>query len=212
MTEIPRQRVLGDLAERAREFDPRRPGADDHERQPGRALRCVLLAFGELEGREDATPNLQGVADALQARRKGRPPFATEVRVPGTGGDDEIVVGDRSLSSATTFAEEIDRPRFGEQNLDVPLVAKMRRMGDGDVAGVQGGGGHLVEQRLEQVMVASVDERHLDVGLGQLPRRVEPAEPSPHDHHAFARCLLAHRSPVRRVGTVIIPRRIAGRR
>ncbi len=36
---------------------------------------------------------------------------------------------------------------------------KIRRIGDGDVGRAQRGGRHLVEQRLEQMMIRAVDDR-----------------------------------------------------
>ena len=64
------------------------------------------------------------------------------------------------------------------------------RIGDGAVARGQRAGRHLVEQRLEQVVVHPVDERHVDVGAAQLARGGEPAEAAADDHDPAARRLL----------------------
>ena len=45
----------------------------------------------------------------------------------------------------------------------------------------QPGRGDLVEQRLEQVMVLAVDERHPHPRMSERARGEEPAEPAPHD-------------------------------
>jgi hypothetical protein len=47
-------------------------------------------------------------------------------------------------------------------------------------------GRHLIQQRLEQVEIAAIDERHFYIGgpskgLG----RIQPSEASPHNHHAM---------------------------
>src|SRR6185312_16366766 len=52
----------------------------------------------------------------------------------------------------------------------------------GDVARVQGPGRDLIEQRLEQVVVATIQERDLDRRVGELARGFEPAEPTADDH------------------------------
>ena len=59
----------------------------------------------------------------------------------------------------------------------------------------QTGRGHLVEQGLKQVVVGAVDERHLDLGLGQSAHSLEAAKTAADDHHpgqCFGRG--AHRS------------------
>ena len=56
------------------------------------------------------------------------------------------------------------------------------RSGGGDLAGREDAGGHLVEQRLEQVVVATVDEHDVD---GPVPQQLgggQPAEAAPDDH------------------------------
>ena len=53
---------------------------------------------------------------------------------------------------------------------------------------------HLVEQRLEQVMVGAVDERDLDLGARQRTHRRQAAEAAADDHHART---VAHSGPVR---------------
>lgn len=53
---------------------------------------------------------------------------------------------------------EVDGIDFAEDVGDVFLVAEDFADGRGDVRGAEGGGGHLIEQRLEEVVVAAVDE------------------------------------------------------
>src|SRR5262249_1372812 len=44
-------------------------------------------------------------------------------------------------------------------------------------------GRHLVEQRLEQVIITPIDESHFDRGARQPPSRQQSAESSADDHH-----------------------------
>jgi hypothetical protein len=45
---------------------------------------------------------------------------------------------------------------------------------------------HLVEQRLEQVVVRAVHQRHIYVGVAQLVRSRQTTEAAADDHHAAA--------------------------
>jgi hypothetical protein len=47
----------------------------------------------------------------------------------------------------------------------------------------QPGGGHLVQQRLEQVVVGAVDQRHLDIGTRQRTHRFQATEAAADDDH-----------------------------
>ena len=77
---------------------------------------------------------------------------------------------------------------------------RLRRMcrSTGEIApGRQDAGGHLVEQRLEQVVVPPVDERDVEVGRGEQAGGGQAAEPAADDDNAVAlRC--AHDGSFRR--------------
>src|ERR1700722_20580310 len=84
---------LGDVADGAGKFNPRRSRADDDEvewRMPAVLLHVTLSQF---EGEKHTAPNLGGVFDGLEAGRQRRPIVFAEVAVCGAGGQDEIVVG-----------------------------------------------------------------------------------------------------------------------
>ena len=70
----------------------------------------------------------------------------------------------------------------------LPLEDAPHRVGD--VGGVEAGGGHLVEQRLERVEVVAVDDGDVDVGVGELLRGSETTEPGADDDDPLA--LAAH--------------------
>ena len=61
-----------------------------------------------------------------------------------------------------------------------------------DRAGREDAGRHLVEQRLEQVVVPLVDERDVDVGAGEQAGGGQAAEPATDDDDTVAlRCVHA---------------------
>ncbi len=65
---------------------------------------------------------------------------------------------------------------------DVVLVADDAPDRIRDVGGAEPGGRHLVEQRLEQVVVAAIDQGHVDAGADQVLGRGEPTEAAADDH------------------------------
>ena len=76
--------------------------------------------------------------------------------------------------------------RSGHQrvhHLDRRVFPENGPVGTGYVLGGQLGAGHLVEQRLELVIVISVDQRHLDRGITQLAGTGHTSEPTTKNQH-----------------------------
>src|SRR5262249_30704010 len=90
--EVVTQGALGELADLTRELAARRSGADDDEREPAALLLRVVLELGELEGPEDAAPQLERVVDRLHAGREALELVVAEVGGAAARGDDEAVV------------------------------------------------------------------------------------------------------------------------
>src|ERR1035437_3669547 len=102
---------------------------------------------------------------------------------PGASRDQERVVVDRAaVVEGDTAADRIEPDRLTENDARILVPAQDGSQGLGDVARRQGAGGDLVKQRLEEVVVAPVDERDLDRRiLAELPRRVQPGEATTDD-------------------------------
>ena len=162
--EVALERVVGDLAQRAGQLDPGRAAADQHERHPRPAPLRVGFALGGLEGDQDPPPDLGRVLDRLEPGRDRRPLGVVEVGVVGAGRDDERVVGDRAAVGEQDLAPlGVDADRLAEDDRRVALLAQDRAQRLGDVARRQRAGRDLVEQRLEQVEVAPVDQGQADL-------------------------------------------------
>ena len=85
-----------------------------------------------------------------------------EVTGDSSGGHDEKVVRQgRRLAQNHPLSSRIDANRLREQDPRVLLPAQHTANGDRDLGRRQAGHGHLVEQRLEQVVVSSIDKCHL---------------------------------------------------
>ena len=60
------------------------------------------------------------------------------------------------------------------------------RSGTATSTGRQRAGRHLVGERLEEVEVLPVDQRHLDVGAAEAPHREDSGEPTSDDNDALS--------------------------
>ena len=67
---------------------------------------------------------------------------------------------------------------------DVALSPEDAAHGIGDIVAVEPGGGHLVQQRLEQVVVVGVDQIDVHRGVAERSGGSEATEPGSHDHDA----------------------------
>ena len=186
--EVARERVVGDLAERPGELDAGRSATHDDEGHPRPPLVGIGLALGRLERDEDAAADLGRVLDGLEPWRE---------RAPTRGG--------RSSGAARPWRPRACRSRSGRRRqhdlalLDVDARPPPRGApacsgcgaGSSAAAGryrpaTSAAGRHLVEQRLEQVEVAPVDQRqaHLWRHARALLRGVQPGEPAADDDDA----------------------------
>src|SRR5215475_12129160 len=95
---------------------------------------------------------------------------------------------------------------------DVRVAVQQLADGKPHFRGRQLIGSHLVEQRLERVIVTLVDERDPDVGIAQFLERADATEPSAKDHymrqfwHGLRSSLIMATFPVRLI--VISPLRL----
>ena len=162
--EVTLQRVPGDLAEGAGQLRPGRACADHDERHPFGATNRVGLPLGGLERNEDPASDLGGVLDRLEPGSVLRPAVIAEVREAGSRRDDQRVVArSRPPSDRTHLAlVGIEPDGLAEQDGRVLPLPQDRAERLGDVAGTDGAGRDLVQERLEQVEIAPIDERDVD--------------------------------------------------
>ena len=189
-SELLRQRVVRDFGHRAGHLDTGRPGADHDEGHPWFALCGARAALGVLESADHARSDRERIGERLQPRRVHGPVVVAEVAVRGTGGDDEMVVGQRLVFVEQHAARgHVEADDFGLQDRQVaaPHLAA-QRVADrcAHRRRAHAGGRDLVQQRLEQVVVGAVHERDFDIGLRQRAHRFEAAEAGADDHHPGA--------------------------
>jgi hypothetical protein len=73
---------------------------------------------------------------------------------------------------------------LGHQDTDILMALEDRPQRIGDLAGRQGAGRDLVGERLEEVKIPPVDERHLNGSSPELQDGLESAEAAADDDHS----------------------------
>src|SRR4029079_16441201 len=147
----------------AGELDAGRARADNGEGHQRRALALVLLALRLLEGEEDAAPYGGRVLERLQARRIGLPGAMTEIGVPRAGRQHQrIVAKRRAVIEAKLARLLVDSLHGSEQGGDIRATPKEVADRPGDLRRRERSRRRLIEKRLKQVMIASVDDRDPD--------------------------------------------------
>ena len=151
------------------------------------ARRCgIAFALGVLEGDQDAAPQRGGVLQRLQAGRERLPFVMAEIGVAGAGGEHQRVVGQRVAAIERHAARlGIDAGHRGEQGRDLGTPAQQIADRPGDLRGRKCRGRDLIQQRLEQMMVAPVDQRDRDRRAGKPIHRLQPAKTGADDHDAM---------------------------
>ena len=147
-------------------------------------LDRIPLTLGQLEGEQYPAADLQCVLEALETGRERLPLLVPEVGVVRTGGHDQVVVPEGSAVAEPHHPLlHVHVGGLGQEHLRVLLATEHRSDRRGDVARVERGRGHLVEHRLEQVVVAAVHHRYPDRRAAQPLGGIEPGEPSAENHH-----------------------------
>jgi hypothetical protein len=101
----------------------------------------------------------------------------TEVLVLEPRRHDQEVVFDRlAVVELDDAFADVDALRFGKQHAHVLVRRQQVSKGCCDVRGRQQRGGHLIEQRLKEMMIRSVDDSNANRLASKRPRSGKPAE------------------------------------
>ena len=176
--------VVVDLGEGRRHLDAGGAAADDdHVERPSR--NELRMGSRSLEPAEQVIPDPERVIERLQREGVSRGSRnALDVRVE-TGREDQVVEGQPlPVREHELVPVEVGDHRSRQPDASVPLAAKQAADRVRNVLHVRHPARDLVDQRLEDVVVASVDEGHLDGGARELPRGLDAAHAAADDHHA----------------------------
>ncbi len=104
-----------------------------------------------------------------------------EIGMGGPRGQDEEVVRHLAVAQDEALVAKIHSGGVGEEDGRVALPPQDVAQGRRDVRRGEPGRGHLVEERLEDVMVVVIDEGDADGGAAEGSRRGEAGETPAHD-------------------------------
>jgi hypothetical protein len=96
----------------------------------------------------------------------------------GAGGDDEVIILHVALAEEEPPFLDVDPRDFAENDLTICLVAEDGANWRADVSGGQCGGGDLVEQGLEDVVVAPINDGQFDIRALQRASGAQPGKAS----------------------------------
>ncbi len=182
--EIAAQGEPGQLGQRPRHLHPRGTRADEHERHqfpPGFQVGAHLRLF---ECQQHPAADLQRIVQVLEAQGVLLPGLLAEEEIPHARGEHQGIVGPPPVAGDHLPAGAVHAGDLVQHHRHVLPAANEAADGDGDVLGRQPGAGHLVEQGLEQVMVAFVDHLQADRLVPQVAEEGGSAEPGADHHHA----------------------------
>ena len=175
-------RVVRGSKRRKSRASARGTAAHDDERRLSAPLLDRRLQLRRLEGTQDAAPDVEGVAEGLEAGRVSRPLVVAEVRVSHSGRDDQVVVVDVAPGHDDALLLDLDalhaRHQWGLVRVPPQELANGRR----DVRRCEARRRYLVQQRLKPVVVARIEQRHADAARRERARCGEAAEADSQNH------------------------------
>src|SRR3990172_1549650 len=164
--EIESESLSRELADGPRELDPGRTSSHDDEREKRLPFRQIFLALRPLERVENPGAYSRRILDRLEPRGPSSPVLASEVMVRGARREDEVIVRQTLAVHRKLSPIEVQIAHLRLQDADVLLSREDRPKRRGDVRGREPARRDLIEERLEQVEVAPIDQ-------GDLNRRPE---------------------------------------
>jgi len=182
VAEIPGQCRLCQLGDGTGELHTGRTAAhhDESELALAQHIRGGVLRL--LEGHQDLASQGRGIVDALQARGIGLPFVMAEIGVARAGRHHQPVIADAPFIGLDLAVRPVDPGHPRQAHGGILLAPEDAADGGGDLGRRETGRRHLIEQRLEQVIIMPVDDRHIQFGAGQMLRRRQPRKPATQDH------------------------------
>ena len=149
-----------------------------------------------LECEQHPAPDLQRILERLQPGRERAPLVVTEIGVGRTGGENQEVVAHLAVRQDYPSPVDVHAAQFREQYFDVGLPPENPPDRGGDVARGERRACHLVEERLENVIIPAVQDGDADRSPTERAGRVEAPEPAAGDDYVGTHMtILARRHP-----------------
>ena len=184
MTKILRQCLARNLGDRSRHFHAGRPAADDDEVHCRRSRRRVLRFLGKFEGHQDASPDLNGVLEALQTGRELFPFGVAEIGMARPSRDDEVIIMNFALPRPHNVRPDVDLVHFREDHFDIFIFSKDPAHRRGNIRRRKRSGCDLVKERLKEVIIRPIDHRYPDRLIPEVLRGLQATKARADNHDA----------------------------
>ena len=205
---VPAQSAVQELGQSARELDAGGAAADHDEREQLLLAPRIRLSLGTLQGHEQAPAEVERILQRLEPGCKGGPLVMPEVGGLCAGRNDQVVVGQLgSIVERQQALGEIDAFDFGHHHGGVLLFPEHGADRVGNLVRPEASRGHLVQKRLEQVVIPAIDDGDPRGRVAQPSRREQSGKACAY-HHDVRPALCGSSRPL---GYTAIPAPRAGR-
>src|SRR5882672_3457086 len=106
----------------------------------------------------------------------------------------EVIIAQRALFEENLPLVQIKAGNGLQQHRDLGPFRQYRADGLGNFGGGEARRSHLIEQRLEQIMICAIDNRYLRLATAKMLAECEPAEARA--EHNYLRDFLVHHEEV----------------
>src|SRR6185295_3834777 len=196
-SELGVQSGLHHHCQRGGHLNPRRPGAHQDESQEVAVGARILFYLRALEGLEDAIADRYGVPQRLHSGSEALEFVVSKITVARTGREDQAVIGDVHVAAVGEAGHDealilVHGGYLAEDDRRIPLPAENAADRSTDLARRKHGGRHLIEQWLEQMVVAAVNQNHFNRSPAKSLGGGQTTKAAPNDYNA--RQFLIHSS------------------
>ena len=179
------QDVPGQFRKRAGELNAGRAAAHDDDGHQPVVFGHIGCVFRFFERQQDVPPDAQRVVQGFQTGGTLLPFGVPEVAGHAAERQHEVVIAQRVLLESNFFLREVEIHHVVEQHRDSGPVGENGADRLRDLRRGQPGGGHLIEQRLEQMVILPVNERDARVRMIEGLAEGQPTEARPENHDVF---------------------------
>jgi hypothetical protein len=164
--EVRAQRAVDQIGKGSCQLDPGGPSPDDGNRHEPAPLGGIGREFRAFEIREHGPAHALGIGERLQRKRVLRPFAPAEVRGARPGGEQHVVeVIARTRATRRVLARRVHRHDLVHQYRHIAGILENLADRAGDIRGRERGRRHLIEQRLEEMMIGPVHKRDIEAGV-----------------------------------------------
>ena len=173
-------------------LDARRAATDDDECQHAAAYLWVGLLVGSLEHVQHVVTDVQSFLQRLHAVGMFLDFLHTEVVRRRAGSENQIIIGNLAMVRQQDLASLIDAFSLGHEEFHVPALAEERTDWICDFVRREDCRRYLVQERLEELEVVTVDEQDVDIFLRKELGKLDAAEACTDNDNTWFLLILLH--------------------